>query len=97
MTKQEESALWWEKDLLVAKESAAKTIATVNEGKGGFSMSTENIIEEAKKLIEWFYGTDDPVNPFVDNTSSETINAELDRGFQGSMDYEASPNSHQKP
>lgn len=82
MSKIEESALWWEKDLLVAKESAAKTIATINEGS---KIKPETIIEEAKVLIEWFYGTDEPKNPFVDNAKAEEINAELDRGYQGKV------------
>lgn len=53
----EETKAFWLKDLLMAKESAVKAISVLHEGK---ELSTEKLLEEADKIIKWFYpdGTD---------------------------------------
>ena len=80
MAPKNESSLWWQKDLLMAKESAAKKISVANEGK---VMSAEEIIKESKKLIEWFYGVSYPVNPF--ETEEMDVNQELDEAYNQKM------------
>ena len=62
MEKPNENQLWWEKDLLNAKESAIKAISVIHEGKG--DLFTEDLILEAKKIIEWYYWTNTPQNPY---------------------------------